>query len=194
MARQGVTLMCCWNGNITSGPNGISYEGATPRPIRVSNDTIHNDLLEKMCRSTGFDRQPLCIIKLSDPGVLTCRQRLGTMTREWQVDQRIRQFVILSGFYGMYRIRFIQLDWPLITALVERWRQETLSFHFAVGESTVTLQDVAVLLGLRVHGSAVTGGVALQWDDPCEELLWLRQNPNALHGYKPISATSIICR
>ncbi|XP_031266373.1 serine/threonine-protein phosphatase 7 long form homolog isoform X2 [Pistacia vera] len=117
-----------------------------------------------------------------DPGVLTCRQRLGTMMREWQLDHRIRHFVVEAGFYGVYRIGFIQLDWPLVTALVERWRQETHTFHFTVGESTVTLQDVAVLLGLRIHGYPVTGSADLQWDDLCEELLGVRPDPSVLHG------------
>lgn len=98
------------------------------------------------------------------------------------MDHRIRHFVVEAGLYGVYRIGFIQLDWPLVTALVERWRQETHTFHFAVGESTVTLQDVAVLLGLRVHGYPVTGSANLQWDDLCEELLGVRPDPNVLHG------------
>jgi hypothetical protein len=119
---------------------------------------------------------------LQDPGVLTCRQRLATMMREWQLDSGVLRFVIQSGFYGVYRIGFMQLDWPLITALVERWRQETHTFHFTVGESTVTLQDVGVLLGLRIDGHAVTGNADLQWDDLCEELLGVRPDRSFLHG------------
>ncbi|KAJ7967944.1 serine/threonine-protein phosphatase 7 long form-like [Quillaja saponaria] len=117
-----------------------------------------------------------------DPGVLTCRQRLASMMREWPLDHRIRRFVIQCGFYGVHRIGFIQIDWPLITALVERWRQETHTFHFAVGESTVTLQDVAVLLGLQIQGHAITGKADLQWDDLCEELLGLRPDRTVIHG------------
>ncbi|XP_031266286.1 serine/threonine-protein phosphatase 7 long form homolog isoform X2 [Pistacia vera] len=293
MARENVTLMCYWNGRITNGAQGITYEGAVPKPTRVSYKTTHNQLLEKMYEITGFDRQ---LIKMKiicrylacrefipvpiaddesldivfdmarkpgtnclelylerepasrdsqvnittqthvdnyvttsvfndnqivvdgdkcnansdtfldpgpsdksvlvlqdqhrseaiwvgeDPGVLTCRQRLGTMMREWRLDHRIRHFVVEAGFYGVYRIGFIQLDWPLVTALVERWRQETHTFHFAVGESTITLQDVAVLLGLRIHGYPVTGSADLQWDDLCEELLGVRPDPSVLHG------------
>ncbi|EMS48154.1 hypothetical protein TRIUR3_13241 [Triticum urartu] len=48
-----------------------------------------------------------------------------------------------------------QLDKALITALVERWRPETHSFHLASGEMTVTLQDVAMLFALPIDGRPV---------------------------------------
>ncbi|CAI0393752.1 unnamed protein product, partial [Linum tenue] len=50
---------------------------------------------------------------------------------------------------GRYR------DASLITALVERWRPETSSFHMSVGEVTITLEDVATLSGLLIDGEAV---------------------------------------
>jgi hypothetical protein len=56
MARQGVTLMCYWNGRVTSGAHGISYEGATPKPIRVSYGITYNELLDKIYGVTGFDK------------------------------------------------------------------------------------------------------------------------------------------
>ncbi|XP_028073290.1 serine/threonine-protein phosphatase 7 long form homolog [Camellia sinensis] len=69
----------------------------------------------------------------------------------------------------------IRLDHPLITALVERWRTETHTFHFPTGEATVTLQDVSVLYGLRIDGRAVTGLdpslTTEQWIALCAELL-----------------------
>ena len=48
------------------------------------------------------------------------------------------------------------IDWPLITCLVERWRHETHTFHVPVGEMTIALQDVAIILGLCIDGPAVT--------------------------------------
>jgi len=53
------------------------------------------------------------------------------------------------------RSRRFPFDHSLLTALVDRWRPETHTFHFRWGEMTVTLQDVACLLGLPLAGEAV---------------------------------------
>jgi Plant mobile domain len=45
-----------------------------------------------------------------------------------------------------------QLDKSLLTALVERWRPETSTFHLLVNELTVTLEDVCCLWGLPIRG------------------------------------------
>lgn len=90
--------------------------------------------------------------------------------------------LIEFGLYGVYKVAFIQLDYALITALVERWRPETHTFHLPAGEITVTLQDVNILLGLRVDGPAVTGSTKYNWADLCEDLLGRRPGPKDLHG------------
>ncbi|XP_075481188.1 serine/threonine-protein phosphatase 7 long form homolog [Primulina tabacum] len=61
------------------------------------------------------------------------------------------------GFYGVLECGSPVYDNHLITALVERWRRETHTFHFTCGEATVTLQDVSVTWGLTIDGEAVTG-------------------------------------
>ncbi|RYR54110.1 hypothetical protein Ahy_A06g029371 [Arachis hypogaea] len=45
----------------------------------------------------------------------------------------------------------------LLSALVERWRPETHTFHLPVGEVTVTPEDVIHILGLQVNGEPITG-------------------------------------
>ncbi|KAK1663028.1 hypothetical protein QYE76_051187 [Lolium multiflorum] len=39
-----------------------------------------------------------------------------------------------------------------ITALIDRWRPETHSFHLRTGEMTVTLQDMSMILALPIEG------------------------------------------
>ena len=53
------------------------------------------------------------------------------------------------------------IDWPLITYLIERWQPKTHTFNVPVEEMTITLQDVAIILCLRIDGPAVTGTCVL---------------------------------
>lgn len=47
------------------------------------------------------------------------------------------------------------LNKSLLTALVDRWRPETHTFHLPCGEMAPILQDVSFLLGLPLVGEAV---------------------------------------
>ena len=49
----------------------------------------------------------------------------------------------------------VKLDMSLLSALVDRWRPETHTFHLPCGEMAPTLQDVAILFGLAITGDAV---------------------------------------
>ncbi|KAL2340229.1 hypothetical protein Fmac_008169 [Flemingia macrophylla] len=59
----------------------------------------------------------------------------------------------------------LKVDHALVTALVERWRPETHIFHFPTGECTITLEDVALQLGLRVDGLPVVGPTMFDWEE-----------------------------
>ena len=59
-------------------------------------------------------------------------------------------------------------DRSLISVLFERWRDETHSFHFPIGDMTITLEDMARCWGLRVGGLPVSTGVA----DANPDLVW----------------------
>ncbi|XP_074318347.1 serine/threonine-protein phosphatase 7 long form homolog [Silene latifolia] len=73
----------------------------------------------------------------------------------------------------------LKFNVDLISALVERWRPETHSFHLTVGEATLTLQDVQVLLGLKIKGDIVSGTTAYNWRFGLPE----DANENVLHQY-----------
>ena len=70
----------------------------------------------------------------------------------------------------------------MITALVERWRPETHTVLLPGGECTITLEDVALHLGIRVDGRVVAGPSFLHWDELCHELLGEVPPENARKG------------
>nr|XP_016474079.1 PREDICTED: serine/threonine-protein phosphatase 7 long form homolog [Nicotiana tabacum] len=67
-----------------------------------------------------------------------------------------------TGFYMIIEIGRLQFDWALITAMIERWRSETHTFHLPIGEDTITLEDVEVIFGLSVDGLPVAYPLALR--------------------------------
>ncbi|CAN1837418.1 Serine/threonine-protein phosphatase 7 long form homolog, partial [Linum perenne] len=75
------------------------------------------------------------------------------------------------GLFGVHELVRMRLDHDLITALIERWRPETHTFHMPEGECTVTLQDVNIISGLPVNGRAVTGRTSGQWIQMIDDFL-----------------------
>ncbi|KAK5803620.1 hypothetical protein PVK06_031268 [Gossypium arboreum] len=75
----------------------------------------------------------------------------------FQPDERLIQFLELAGLGSAALIRTFDLRYDLISALVERWRPETYTFHLPCGDCTITPEDVAIQLGLPIDGNAVTG-------------------------------------
>ena len=74
------------------------------------------------------------------------------------------------GFGNLLNIVSYSVDYKFILALLERWRPETHTFHLPISECTVTLEDVYMLLGLRIDGKAVNGRVNHD-NSICNELL-----------------------
>ncbi|XP_016679252.1 protein MAINTENANCE OF MERISTEMS-like [Gossypium hirsutum] len=72
-------------------------------------------------------------------------------------DEQLMPYLEQAGFGSVALIRTFDLRYDLISALVERWRPETHTFHFPCGECIVTLEDVSLQLGLPIDRSLVTG-------------------------------------
>eukprot|EP00261_Vitis_vinifera_P016433 XP_010645383.1 PREDICTED: serine/threonine-protein phosphatase 7 long form homolog isoform X2 [Vitis vinifera] len=103
-------------------------------------------------------------------GALRCHEHTSKLD-QWALTQKQLELVHKAGFGYLRLIPAISLDNPLISALVERWRRETNTFHLNVGEMTVTLEDVAYLLGLAIDGEPVMGVTYTMCDTICEKLL-----------------------
>ena len=100
----------------------------------------------------------------------------------WRMDLCIHPYMIRAGFYGIYRLGHIMIDWPLITCLVERWKPEIHTIHVPVEEMTITLQDVAIILSLHIDGPVVTRTCVFNVAELCGEFLGVIVPADALRG------------
>lgn len=107
-------------------------------------------------------------------------------------DVRIEPYLIQAGFWHASHIPYYEYDNALLSAFVERWRPETHTFHLPGGECTITLQDVAFQLGLRVDGRPVSGCTG-SWElhhhgmdiwELCDQLLGRVPSENYRRVYK----------
>ncbi|RYR03913.1 hypothetical protein Ahy_B06g083322 [Arachis hypogaea] len=109
-------------------------------------------------------------------------------------NDRVEDHLQVTRFYHASQIGIVQNQKALVNALIERWHPDTHMFHLPIGECAVTLEDVALILGLQMDGLPVTGmtmssfsaleaeclhqfGVALRKSECrgcCIKLTWLR--------------------
>jgi hypothetical protein len=70
-------------------------------------------------------------------------------------DERYTPYIDALGllpFFQLVTRSTPNLNAAHITALVDRWRPETHTFHLRTGEMTVTLQDVSMIFALPIEG------------------------------------------
>ena len=94
---------------------------------------------------------------MQDLGVVDCVDHSLAYQRWNLEDPRVIDCVRRAGFWEHSRLKGVRLDHPMLIALFERWRSETSTFHLRVGEVTVVLQDVVVLLRLHIDGPVIRG-------------------------------------
>ena len=113
---------------------------------------------------------------------LHIRRAVPTYQGEEEIPEETIPLLRQCGFYWIIKMDYLKINASLITALIERWRPETHTFHMRCGECTITLQDVSVLLGMRVDGAPLIGQTNLDWAELCEELLGVRPQEGELQG------------
>ena len=89
-------------------------------------------------------------------------------------DNRVIDIIKLLRLEGLFRAPSREIDHCLISALVERWRPETHTFHLPHGEISITLQDVEVIYELPIEGEVLVGPIVVvdgNWSQLCMELL-----------------------
>ncbi|XP_020236263.1 protein MAIN-LIKE 2 [Cajanus cajan] len=103
--------------------------------------------------------------------VLKVRSAKQSKLRGGDIPAAVQDLLQRAGFMGMTQISYFLVDNHLISALVERWRPETHMFHMPFGECTITLEDVAILLGLKISGAPITGYASMDWGALVQRLL-----------------------
>ncbi|KAJ0548306.1 putative protein-serine/threonine phosphatase [Helianthus annuus] len=115
--------------------------------------------------------------------------------KQYPVGPRVEALIHAAGFSGIVDIGYRYIDHALITALVERWRPETHTFHLPFGETTVTLQDVNVLWGLPIDGEPVSGadtGITMYTArSRCQDLLRFTPEETQVKG-KGVNSTRVL--
>ncbi|XP_070032524.1 serine/threonine-protein phosphatase 7 long form homolog [Nicotiana tabacum] len=90
-------------------------------------------------------------------------------------------------FYRIIEIDRLQFDWALITAMIERRRPETHTFHLPIGEATITLEGVKVLFGLLFDGLHVAYPHVVRDYRGLHYLHMLQR----LTGFQPVEETTL---
>ena len=92
------------------------------------------------------------------PGIKKVRYRKCVLP-QGGLDPRIMQYIDAAGLTGLFKVPDMEVDHALTTALVERWRPETHTFHLPHGEMGNHLA--------RYRGDAgdSDGWVACHWED-----------------------------
>ncbi|XP_057440247.1 serine/threonine-protein phosphatase 7 long form homolog [Lotus japonicus] len=75
-----------------------------------------------------------------------------------EAHTHVRQLLQQTGLYHLPWCGLPETDPAVILALVERWHEETSSFHMPFGEMTITLDDVSTILHLPTGSRFYTSG------------------------------------
>ncbi|XP_073116209.1 serine/threonine-protein phosphatase 7 long form homolog [Elaeis guineensis] len=141
------------------GPQPLASPGGGPRVSTriMAYDPRYPDPRDSSILTLQEHHRSQTILDGGESRHLRLRRSDADFWRTEDIPDRVLDYLRYLRFYGVYRIGRIQMDVGLITAMLERWRPETHTFHLPFGEATISLQDVSILTGLPVDGDPVTG-------------------------------------
>ena len=86
-------------------------------------------------------------------------------------DPKIEPLLVQNGFSDVAKLIQVKIDNILVASLVEKWRHKSHMFHLLVGECTITFEDVALQLDLRVDGRPITSPTYYDWEQICTKYI-----------------------
>uniref|UniRef100_A0A8I6XI57 Aminotransferase-like plant mobile domain-containing protein n=1 Tax=Hordeum vulgare subsp. vulgare TaxID=112509 RepID=A0A8I6XI57_HORVV len=106
-----------------------------------------------------------------------------------QYDERYTPYIEMIGllpFIQLVSRSTPNLNAAAVTALIDRWRPETHSFHLRTAEMTVTLQDVSMITALPIEGKPLCMSTDSEgWRQQMEALIGMSpQEPEVEDGGK----------
>lgn len=106
------------------------------------------DVLKKF-----YDHVALRVWYGEERGALTCVHHTHRLA-QWDVSTYSKRFteVVKSTGLDILAGTAQVVDRAMISAFVERWHEETSSFHLPFGEMTITLEDMFLITGLKIDG------------------------------------------
>ncbi|XBI77992.1 hypothetical protein VPH35_087764 [Triticum aestivum] len=118
---------------------------------------------------------------IENNGELTPMRMRGHSAHDWPCDERYEPYFERLGllpFVLQFKRHAPSINHGAMTALIDRWRPETHSFHLSCGVMTVTLEDMAMISGLPINGEALTGTtVSANWRDRVGQLTGVFPEP-----------------
>ncbi|KAF7066964.1 hypothetical protein CFC21_072881 [Triticum aestivum] len=105
----------------------------------------------------GYDKEHRAR-DIENNGELTPMRMRGHSAHDWPCDERYETYFERLGllpFVLQFKRHAPSINHGAMTALIDRWRPETHSFHLSCGEMTVTLEDMAMISGLPINGVVV---------------------------------------
>ena len=116
--------------------------------------------------------------------------RLRSINNRFHVHDAYEQHLRAHGLLAYSKLtsntqKFL-LDPSLMSALVDRWRPETHTFHLRCGELAPTLKDVSLITALPIGGKPlVPTSYSSIWPLEIEDRLGFQVPPNTRRGGRP---------